>query len=74
MCSVSAIISDFQLHQPPLPQWPLPALLEAQRVIQLLESIDKRLEARDCYEPTKADFVKSLEARIIELERAQRPA
>jgi hypothetical protein len=41
---------------------------DMQRVVKLLESIDKKLGAKDCVDETKEGFLAALDARVKALE------
>lgn len=73
MCATSAIIREFMTQYPPVQHWPQPLLIDAQEIIRRLDALDKKIGAKDCYEPTKADFLKSLDDRLKKLEAATSP-
>lgn len=68
MCAVSAVIRNVQGTMPSLGVWPYQPAVDLREVIARLDSIDKKMDAKDCFEPTKDSFIKQLEARIAELE------
>lgn len=69
MCAVSAVIGETMRQFPPIQTWPYQPAVDLSEVIKRLDRIDKALGAKDCHEPTKDAFLKSLEARIAELEK-----
>lgn len=69
MCSVSAVIHDIKTNFPPLQSWTYRQIVDLSEVIKRLDKIDKALGAKDCYEPTKEDFLKQLSDRIAALEK-----
>lgn len=71
MCAVSAVIGHAMQHFQGINTWPLQPAVDLSEVIKRLDKIDKALGSRDCHEPTKDEFLKTLEARIAELEKQE---
>lgn len=68
MCIVSVVTTGAHTQLPPVNQWPVQDVLAMQRVIALLESIDKRLGAKDCQDEVKDKFLQELADRVRSLE------
>lgn len=68
MCLVSLVVHGAANQLPPLPQWNLQQVTDMQRVVRLLESIDKKLGAKDCVDETKESFLAELDKRVKALE------
>ena len=64
MCLVSLVVHGAANQLPPLSQWSVQQLSEMQQVIRLLESIDKKLGAKDCLDETKETFLADLDYQI----------
>jgi hypothetical protein len=71
MCLVSVVVGAVGNQLPPLTQWPMQQVSEMQKVIKLLESIDKKLGVKDCYDPTKEGFLAELAKRVEALEQVK---
>ena len=82
MCIVSFMSDGFKPTGPlpgewqggglkPLGQWPTEELQLLRKAIDLLERIDKKLEARDCKDDIKERFLRNLDEL---LESRQKPA
>lgn len=68
MCLVSLVVHGAANQFPPVNQWGLQQVSEMQKVISLLESIDKKLGAKDCVDETKQKFLDELAERVKTLE------
>jgi hypothetical protein len=69
MCLVSVVTQGAISQLPPVSQWGFQQVSEMSKVIQLLESIDKKLGAKDCVDETKQSFLDELAERVKVLER-----
>lgn len=64
MCIVSVVTSAIGNQLPSLNQWPYQQIQDLSRVIQLLESIDRKMGAKDCLDETKRIFIEQLNQRL----------
>lgn len=74
MCVVSNMIDSAGKQWPPFNSgnWNLPTLTEFQQIINKLAEIDRKLGAKDCYDPKKDEVIAQLQARIKELEAKEK--
>lgn len=68
MCLVSVVTQGAIGQLPPLNKWPMQQVSEMREVIRLLESIDRKLGAKDCVDETKESFLAELDKRVSALE------
>lgn len=68
MCAISAVIMETERQFPPIQTWPLQPLQDLSEVLRRLDSIDKKMGAKDCHEAIKDAFMKKLDERIKRLE------
>jgi hypothetical protein len=54
---------------PPIQTWPYQQVIDMSEVLKKLDLLDKKLGAKNCYEPVKEDVLKQLENRIEVLEK-----
>lgn len=71
MCMVSMVISDFQTTMPPkkwlqFPEAPS-AFEDLQKIIKLLEKIDKKLGQPDCIDPEKQKYLDEIQKALDNL-------
>lgn len=69
MCVVSNMIDTAREQWPPIQTWPAPVPQEMQEIIRRLADIDRKLGAKDCYDPKKEQFLKDLSDRVAKLEK-----
>lgn len=68
MCVVSMVV-DSARQQWPQPQYMPPSYaFELADIIRRLGELDKKLGAKDCYDPKKDAYIQELEQRITALE------
>lgn len=68
MCVVSLVVDASQRQWGNISTWPAPVVVDMSEVIQKLSEIDKKLGARDCYDPKKDEFLQALERRLKAVE------
>ena len=72
MCVVSNMI-DSARTQWPQPQYiPYPVAVDLTDIINKLAEIDKKLGAKDCFDPKKDEYIQQLADRIKQLEAQQK--
>jgi hypothetical protein len=67
MCVVSAMIDSSQ-QWGPIQKWPYPVVQDMSDIIRRLAEIDKKLGAKDCFDPKKDSFIQELSERLAALE------
>lgn len=73
MCMVSMVTHGMGQEYPQFPQpFTLPQLVDLSEVLKRLDELDKKIGAKNCDEPGKAEFFEKLNARIEALERKQK--
>lgn len=75
MCFVSVMIETSKIQAPPVQQWSYESVLDMKEILRRLDAIDKKLELKDCFDPTKQEFMKQLDERlkVLEAERGKLP-
>ncbi len=68
MCSVSAVHDYFRTNVP-MQQWTRPVFNEYQDIIDRLAALDEKLDQHDCEDPSKAAWMREVEARLQALEK-----
>ena len=71
MCVVSVVVDASRQQWGQISQWPTEVAYDMKDIIRRLDAIDKKLGAKDCYDPKKQEFIAELEARIARLERIE---
>lgn len=67
MCVVSAVTDYYK--RAPIERWPAPQIVELSEILKKLDALDKKLGEPPCTDDRKEQFLKSLEARVAELEK-----
>jgi hypothetical protein len=68
MCVVSMVIDGANRQWGNIQTWPSPVPQDMSEIIRRLAEIDKKLGAKDCFDPKKDEFIRALQDRIAELE------
>lgn len=68
MCVVSVVVDQSQRQWGSIQTWPAPVVVDMSQIIEKLSEIDKKLGAKDCYDPKKDEFLKALADRVAALE------
>jgi hypothetical protein len=53
--------------------WPYPVVQDMSDIIERLSEIDKKLGAKDCFDPKKDAFIQELSERLAALEQVVKP-
>jgi hypothetical protein len=60
--------NPFQQPIPPEPQWSKELLKKLEQVIEMLGEIDRKMGAKDCFDPKKEEFIRELKEKLALLE------
>lgn len=66
MCTVSMIYDAAK--QIPMQQWTQPAFYDFTQIVEMLKELDRKLGMKDCEDPAKAAWMRSVEERLRQLE------
>jgi hypothetical protein len=69
MCVVSNMMDSARYQWPPISTWPVQTVTDFSEIIKKLSEIDKKLGAKDCYDPKKEAFLKELDDRLKAIEK-----
>lgn len=58
MCVVSMLVDSTQRQWGQIQTWPSPVPQDMSEIIRRLAEIDKKLGARDCFDPKKDEFIR----------------
>lgn len=70
---MSVMIESAKEQWPPVQQWPYQwpyqQAVDMAEILKRLDGLDKKLGVKDCFDPTKDEFIQKLKERIESLER-----
>jgi|HubBroStandDraft_5_1064220.scaffolds.fasta_scaffold378542_2 hypothetical protein len=69
MCVMSVMIESAKEQWPPVRQWPYQQAVDMAEILKRLDGLDKKLGVKDCFDPTKDEFIQKLKERIESLEK-----